>query len=100
GVMSIGEERQEEPGRALTVYHDGIGIGRLNTLDEGIEHRSAGTHHTRGRVHDALEGVLDIGRGKRSPIVPLYPFMEVEGERFTPLTDLPRIGQFWDDLHG
>src|SRR5215470_19767291 len=96
--MAASEEWEQKGRRPLTIDHHGIRVGGLDALNEGIKHRPTGTHHALGWVHNALDGVLDIGRRKGGAVVPLYALVEVEGDRFAAVTHLPGIGEFGHDL--
>ena len=78
----------------MTVDNHRVGIGRLHPLNEGLEHRPAYANHVMGRVENALNGVLDIGGRKGFPVVPLHALVQVKGNGFAPVAELPGMGQF------
>src|SRR5262249_35135660 len=61
---------------------------------------SAWAHHALGWMHDTLDGVLYILRREGHPIVPLHAFVEVEGDGFTTIADVPGVRQLGDDVEG
>src|SRR5207237_10737458 len=73
------------------VDHDGIRVWRLDALDKCLEHRTTWADHALGRVHNALNGVLDIRRRKRLPIVPVDALVEVEGDGFPGIAHVPGL---------
>src|SRR5215467_2502193 len=78
----------------------GIRVRRLDPLDDRRKYWSARAHHALGWVHDALNSVLDIRRRKGGAIVPLHALMQMKGNRFATVTDIPGICQLGDDVHG
>ena len=51
-------------------------------------------------MHDTLDGVLHILRSEGHPIVPLHAFVEVEGDGFTAIADVPGVRQLGDEVQG
>src|SRR5438270_80992 len=89
---AVGKDGQEQPRRALAVDDDRIWVWGLNAFDQSAKHRSAGAHHTLGRVYDTLNGIFRICRREGHPIVPLHPFMEMEDNRLAAIAHLPALG--------
>src|SRR2546426_4995144 len=79
--------------------HHGIWVGRLDTLDDRRKYWPARAHHALGWVHDTLNGVLHIRRRKGGAIVPLHALVQMKGNRFATVADVPGICQLGDNVH-